>query len=108
VLALSAEDVEVGGPRGSGRGHQLVREWLARTGIELKEMSVFGRGETIVVEQRAAWRDADRKVSSEREIATVFVIRDGKIARLVRYDSVEEALRATALDRGDLIEAAEP
>jgi len=69
---------------------------------------VFGRGETIVVEQRAVWRDADGNITSEREIATFFVVRDGKVARLVRYDSVEEALQATALDKGDLIEVTGP
>jgi hypothetical protein len=36
ALAFSGEDIVVGGPRGSGRGLQLVRDWVARTGIELE------------------------------------------------------------------------
>ena len=33
VIALSTADVEVGGPRGAGRGADLLRDWVARAGI---------------------------------------------------------------------------
>ena len=32
LLALSGPEIEIVGPRGSGRGHQLLRDWLARAG----------------------------------------------------------------------------
>ena len=35
LLELSAPDIEIIGPRGSGFGHQLLKEWLARAGLTL-------------------------------------------------------------------------
>jgi ketosteroid isomerase-like protein len=32
LLELSAPDIEIVGPRGSGHGHQLLRNWLGRVG----------------------------------------------------------------------------
>jgi hypothetical protein len=51
ACALSDEDIEVGGPRGSGRGHQVVRDWVARTGIAIERLRVFQSGSVAVVEQ---------------------------------------------------------
>jgi hypothetical protein len=36
LVALSAPDIEVVGPRGIGAGHRLLREWLARAGLSSK------------------------------------------------------------------------
>src|SRR5690349_15445676 len=38
LLALSTSDVEVGGPRGAGRGSQLLEEWVARAQIRLEPL----------------------------------------------------------------------
>lgn len=35
LVALSHEDVEMGGPRGPARGQIVLREWVARSGIRL-------------------------------------------------------------------------
>jgi hypothetical protein len=32
LLAVSDPQIEIAGPRGSGRGHQMLRDWLVRAG----------------------------------------------------------------------------
>ncbi len=90
LVALSAADVEVGGPRGSGRGAQLVRDWFGRAGIRLTPLRVVARGQTLVVEQDARW-SADEP---SHRVASVFRVRDGKVASVVRYPDMEAALSA--------------
>ncbi len=98
VLALSHPDIEVGGPRGSGRGSELLREWVGRAGIYLKPRRVFRRENIVVVEQGAVWRSKDTgRLTSAQTVASVFVVRDGRIASVVRYPDVAEALRVTGV-----------
>jgi ketosteroid isomerase-like protein len=92
LVDLSTEDVEVGGPRGSGRGQQLLREWFARAGVRLEPERVFEHGDSVVVEQRAMWPGSPPQV-----VASAFSVRDGKVERVVRYASVSEALQAMGL-----------
>ena len=41
LVALSADDIEVGGPRGSAHGHAILRDWLERAGIQLQPLSLI-------------------------------------------------------------------
>ena len=56
LLALSHPDVEVGGPRGSAWGVQILREWVDRADIRLEPGRTFGEAGTVVVEQGAEWQ----------------------------------------------------
>jgi ketosteroid isomerase-like protein len=95
LLALSAKDVEVGGPRGSGRGAQLLREWFGRAGIRLDPVSIVTRGDSVVVvEQDARW-SADDQV---HRLASVFRVRGGTIASVIRYPDLATARAAAGLD----------
>lgn len=99
LVELSHPDVEVGGPRGRGRGAQLLREWVDRAGIQLEPRRVFHRADTVVVEQQAEWRSADTgEVTGSQTVASVFVVRDEKVTRVVRYDGLANALSAANLD----------
>src|SRR5437870_4357212 len=89
LVSLSTEDVEVGGPRGSGRGAALLREWFARAGIRLAPRRVFASGNTVVVEQDATWPGQDAQV-----VASVFEVRQGQVSRVVRYADLFEALQS--------------
>jgi hypothetical protein len=91
LVALSAEDVLVGGPRGSGRGTQLLREWFGRAGVRLVPRATYEDGNTVVVEQLASWAaDAEPTV-----VASVFTVDDdGKVSSVVRYDSLDQARQA--------------
>ena len=106
LLALSAPDIEIIGPRGSGYGHQLLKEWLARAGLSLTLRRAFARGQMVALEQLGVWRDSSTgAVTGERTLASTFRVNDqGQVAAFARYDSVAEALAAAGLDTSDEIQ----
>jgi len=59
VTALVHADVEIGGPKGSGHGVDLMTEWVQNSGIGLEIESIQHRGPTFVVGQAATWPDPD-------------------------------------------------
>src|SRR5262249_49779627 len=88
---MCTEDVEVVEPRGSGRGRDLLREWLRRSGFAALPRRYFCGGEGhVVVEQRARWRE--RYGDTTAVIASAFIVRDGKIRRHERFDELQTAL----------------
>ncbi|HET6319632.1 MAG TPA: nuclear transport factor 2 family protein [Chloroflexota bacterium] len=93
LVALSAENVEVGGPRGAGRGSALLREWFARAGVRLEPGRVFARENRVVVEQDATWPGQPPQI-----VASAFEVHDGRVSRVIRYAALTEALEAAALD----------
>ena len=99
LVELSHPEVEVGGPRGIGQGAQLLREWVDRANVRLKPRRIFHHADTVVVEQRAEWRSADTgRVIDSQSVCSVFVVRDGRVMRVVRYPNLADALDATDLD----------
>jgi SnoaL-like domain len=95
LVALSTRDVEVGGPRGAGRGAALLREWFARAGVQLQPRRVFAGENTVVVEQDATWPGQPPQV-----VASAFEVHAGRVSRVVRYARLSEALDAVGLDAG--------
>lgn len=99
LVELSHPDVEVGGPRGTGCGAGLLRDWANRAGIRLVPRRVFHASETVVVEQGASWTSADTgETTPVQTVASVFIVRDGQVASVVRHDSVADALSVAGLD----------
>ncbi len=99
VVALSHPDIEVGGPRGTARGIEVLREWAGRAGVQLKPQRICQRGNVVVVEQGAEWRSAQTgQTTDSQTVASVFVVRDGKVASVMRYPDLVTALRAAGLD----------
>jgi len=104
LLDLSAPDIEIIGPRGSGVGHQLLCEWLTRAGLSLTTRRAYTRGQTVVLDQRGAWRDvASSEVIGDSLLASVFRVNERQqVAGFARYDSLSEALASVGLDDDDL------
>ncbi len=99
LAAHMHDDVEFGGPRGSGRGAGLVRDWAERSGIRLEPEQWFARNGEVVVAQRARWLDPDTdELGPPDAIASVFQVRDKLIQRVVRFGSWEEALATVGSD----------
>jgi ketosteroid isomerase-like protein len=99
LVELSHPEVEVGGPRGNGRGAQLLREWVDRANVHLEPRRIFHHADTVVVEQWAEWRSTDAgRVIDSQSVGSVFVVRDGLVTRVVRYPNLTDALDATDLD----------
>lgn len=104
LVGLSHPEVEIGGPRGVGRGVQLLREWADRANVRLDPQRVFRRGSTVVVEQTGQWRSAESgEVIGSQTVASVFAVRDGLVTSLVRYDDLSQALKTAGLDQSDEI-----
>jgi hypothetical protein len=105
LLELSAPDIEVIGPRGSGFGHQLLRDWLARAGLSLTMRRAFARGHVVALEQSGVWRDlTSGEVTGERTLASTFRLNDRQqVAAFGRYDSLAEAFAASGLSEDDEI-----
>jgi hypothetical protein len=99
VVALSTEDVEVGGPRGAGRGADVLRDWVGRSGIRLVPRRVYAGAQTVVVEQEATWPAA----AGPHVLASVFGVRAGRVARVIRFDDLSSALAASSLDESALV-----
>jgi limonene-1,2-epoxide hydrolase len=79
-------DVTVGGPRGGSQGVAVLREWVERSGITLRPVAVERDGDGYLVEQEASWAGGEPV-----RVATVFEVPGGRIASIVRFDSVEDA-----------------
>lgn len=103
LLALSDSNIELVGPRGSGFGHQLLREWLGRAGLMLTTQRAFARASGVVLEQHGIWHAPETgQVIGEKTLASTFVVSDrGQVTRFARYDSLQEALDAAGLDLAD-------
>src|ERR687885_1510499 len=102
LIALSDPNIEIIGPRGSGYGHQLLRDWLGRAGLRLETRRVFARGDSIVVEQHGVWRSVETgDVTGERDIASRFRVDGERIVQFARYDSLSEALNEAGLTFAD-------
>jgi hypothetical protein len=97
LIALSTPDIAVGGPRGTGTGAELLRDWVARAGIRLEPRRTYVQGPRVVVEEIAQWRAADGSLTEPLTLASVFVVCDGLVAEVVRYESLEAALEAVGL-----------
>jgi len=98
---LHAQNVEIVGPRGSGHGAGLVRDWAERSGIRLEPIRSYGPGDDgrLVVTQLASWRDPESgEFGDSIEAATAFQVVDGAVTRIARFDTLPEALRFAGLD----------
>ena len=100
MIALSSDEIEVGGPRGRGSGPaaELLREWFARAGVRIEPKQTFQRDGTVVIEQEATWPGGE-----PQQVASVFKVDDGRVASVVRYPDLSSALDASGLTHLDKI-----
>lgn len=102
LLALSAADIELVGPRGVGHGHQLLRDWLARASLTLTTRRIFARAQVVVVAHQGVWRAPDTgAVVGEAALASLFRVDQGQIVAFARYDDLEAALATAQLTVND-------
>lgn len=100
---LSADELEITGPRGSMRGRQALAAWMDRAGFSAEAIRWFcGAGGSVVVEQVAHW--VDPVTGADRGSATVtsqFVVDGAYVVRYTRHDDLAQALAAARLGNGD-------
>ena len=102
LVALSDGAIEVAGPRGSGTGHRLLLDWMERADLTLETRRIFTRGGTVVLDQWGIWRDPRTgELTGERPLASLFYTDERVVVRFERFDGLEAALEAAALDYAD-------
>jgi hypothetical protein len=102
LLALSAEDLAISGPRGTTHGRAALLAWLDRAGVQLRTLRLFARDGCVVVEQVGRWRDpATGELGDERRLATLFKVATGRVVALARHDDLASALAAGGLRLAD-------
>jgi limonene-1,2-epoxide hydrolase len=104
VMACSAGDIELGGPRGTTRGQPRLREWVERGGLRMDTRRTFAAGDRAVLAQRVPWRDRAGMAIAEASIASRFAVSGDRITAVVRYDSLLEALEDAGLSEEDEVE----
>lgn len=104
LVELSAPDIEVVGPRGSGHGYQLLRDWVGRAGLQLTTLRAFVRDNVVVVAQRGVWRSVETgEVTGEQDLASRFRIDGQRVGQFARYDNLDVALNEAGLHYSDEI-----
>ena len=64
-------------------------------------------GDQVVVEQRATWDVPGAAQPGEPQVvATVFLVRDGRVRRVIRYVNLDAALAAVGLNMADEVREA--
>lgn len=103
VVARTAEDVAIQGPRGTGHGHDLLRAWLGRTGLALAAERWFVRDGTVVVWGTATFR-AGEAAGTSVPSALLAEVRGERVVLLGRTDTLDEALARSGLTDADELE----
>lgn len=104
LATLVCEDVEIGGPRGTAQGVDVLIDWVGRARIQMEPTDWYQRGDTIVVCQRATWPEEDGTPGIPQKVGTVFVVQDGRISRIARYSGLSDAFAETGLSEANRIE----
>ena len=100
VLALSADDIRIRGPRGDAVGHTALRQWAKRSGIKLSPIAWHPIPSGYIVEAEARWStsvsDGDPSILGEPalQVATVFEVSDGRVRQVARFDTLDQAKRS--------------
>ena len=93
LLQLSHPDIEMVGPRGTAKGHEILVTWLERAGLTLETRRVFAKGDAVVFSQYGVWRPlAAGELQGEAKVASSFLVQNGQITEVARYDTLAEAL----------------
>lgn len=104
TLTLSDPQIEILGPRGVARGHEVLSQWLQNAGASFEIIELFVQGQHAVARQRGVWRDPQtQEIRSETEVASWFQVSQGKVSAVQRFESLEQALSAAGLNRNDLL-----
>lgn len=106
VLRLAADNIRVGGPRGSGEGKHLLDEWVGRASITMTPKRWFREDDVVVVEQYAVWINPDTGAETgSQTVASVFTVSNGLITSIARYGFLGEAVHSANMDESNEIPA---
>lgn len=99
MLELSDHNIELMGPRGSAVGHDILRQWAEESGIRLNTITRYARDSKVVFEQEGTWEDQNGQVT----VFTFMEVKNGKVVRISRFDTLDDAFGDSGLNEGDKI-----
>jgi ketosteroid isomerase-like protein len=100
--AVLHPEVEISSGRGPRRGREEARTWATfkRGGVQQKVVieELRENGDAVVALTRRQWYwDGTDELASEEQMAHLFTLRDGLVARWQPFDDRAEALRAAGI-----------
>lgn len=99
LAELATKNVKMAGPKGDVEGITRLLEWIDRANITLTPKRYFQSDDTITVEEHAVWHEAEtEKEINSAVVASVFVLHNGLIAGIQRFENLKEAFEATGLN----------
>lgn len=102
LLALSDSNIAIVGPRGVAHGHNVLRDWVARAGLQFTPQRYFVREQQVVVAQHAVWHSPETgAVIGDADVASHLTVDDACVIAYARYDTLTEVLAAGELDLTD-------
>ena len=101
VLAHSAPEIRLIGPRGTAIGHTVLSGWMSHSRATFDTAATYARGSAVVVAQRGTWENPEG-APSEADVATRFLVFGGQVMELERHSSLPEALAAAGLTDDDV------
>ncbi|WP_210481076.1 nuclear transport factor 2 family protein [Naasia sp. SYSU D00948] len=87
AASACTEDVEMGGPEGSARGRDIMRDWVATAGVRLMPKEAYDIPGGIVVAQEVTRPGQDRP----ERVYSAFGLRDGSISAVHQFPTLEQA-----------------
>lgn len=101
VLELSDHNIELIGPSGSASaGHDTLAEWVRNSDVRLSTKSHYAKGDCVICEQEATWGHESGHVM----LYTLMEIREGKVHRIARFDSLDGAFGYCSLSEEDKVD----
>lgn len=100
VLEVSDPHIELIGPRGAAEGHDILEQWIKESGIQMETQGHYAKNNEVICVQKATWENQNGHVI----LYTFMEIKNGKVHRLGRYDTLDDAFGQCQLSEEDKVE----
>jgi hypothetical protein len=103
---ITTSDILFSGPKGRSQGWEAQRVWMDDASARFVTMEAYSKGGIAVLLQEGIWNEnpVPPKAMVRRLLATVYEARDGRLSRIDRYWSLDDALSAAGLSRSDRVD----
>ena len=100
LVALSSDDIDIGGADGAAQGHEALRKWAASREVTAEIGRMYVHDGVVVVEQKISSRDNPGAVTNA---ASAFRVVHDHVTSVFRHEDLASALAATELTEADFV-----